>query len=68
MGQFEVIEFLKKRKGRFFSYKTISGSSIHAKSLSFHKIRKRASFYGVQVKVKRNKKRIPIFLIGFPKN
>lgn len=68
MGQFEVIDFLKKRRGRFFSYKSISGSSLPAVCVSFHKVRKRADFYGINVKVKRNKRKIPVFLLGFPKN
>lgn len=70
MGQMEVFNFLQKKRGKFFSARTIINQLGGSPSIGrgFHKIRKRASFYGVDVKVRRMRKtRVPIFLLRFPK-
>ena len=68
MGQFEIIDFLKKNRGSFFSARVINQKfNISKSSKSYHKVRRFASFYGVKVKTKRGSNGTPYFLIGYSK-
>ena len=67
IGQFEVLDFLKKRRGRFFTGRRIL-KSVHTTPLAVAKVRKYASFYGIVVKQRKLRKSgSPTFLIGFYK-